>query len=113
MWIFNTDGFFSAVESKKEPGTVIVRGRFREDLEKAAKRFGTEMHETPESDYRYRVFVTKEEWGEYLKETALKMDYSNFKDTVFKRQEPRIGIYHEVWAEVYRGAQWLEERERE
>ena len=48
MWRFTTDGFYSAVAQRDDPGTVIVRSRVREDAERLTEVLGTgEVLETP------------------------------------------------------------------
>lgn len=98
MWVFTAEGFFSAVLSGKEPGSVTVRGRSREDIVHLARRLGAEVHETPERDYPFRIYVAREVWADHLKEAARAIDYHNFKNAVAKRQGwDRGDIYAEVW----------------
>ncbi len=98
MWIFNLDGFFSVVETPGDQNMLQVRGRYREDVLKIAFRLGSELIETPERDYPYRVYTSKEKWADYLRASGENIDYPNFKaasllDASIERQDK----YHSVW----------------
>lgn len=100
MWIFTVDGFFSAVLDK---GTrkLVVRARFKEDLEKIMERLGaTKVIDTSKyRDYPYRILTTNGAWARYVAECAEAIDYSNFKDRVLpKASRDRDARYHKVWA---------------
>ncbi len=108
MWIYTKEGFVSAVrykqEDRRERATldlvelVIVRARRREHLQKLFPEH--EIHETPEADYAFRVFVVQEEFATVLFNLALDIDYPNFKNSVPE------GDYHdclnEIWFETRR-----------
>jgi aminopeptidase C len=108
MWIFTRDGFFSAVEyirntkQHKAGDLVLVRARYRNDLEQLLKRLRypvSGIKNTPQADYPYRTLVTKKAWAEYVKNTAEHINYPNFKDEVLKDATyDRSERYHNVWA---------------
>jgi len=100
MWVFNLDGFFSVVEDRNNPGMVLVRARYQEDLGKAAKKMRMRsIFHTPSSDYLYRVSVPKEIWVAYIARSAAEINYDNFKAAVMWRTDgTRLEKYHEVWA---------------
>jgi hypothetical protein len=55
--------------------------------------------DTPEHDYPCRIFVTREVWASYLVESAMDIDYINFKDRALKHAtQDRNSRYHKVWA---------------
>ena len=99
MWVFTLDGFFSAVETYV-PGEVLVRGRFREDIERLVqKTAATKVYHTPDHDYPYRVRLKKGEWARYVHEAAQAIDYTNFKEAALKdTTADRVERYHGVWA---------------
>lgn len=124
MWIFTPIGFYSVVEHREDPGSVLVRARVREDLERlqeairalaegrlaegrlAAGRLGgppcPELLETPEADYRYRITIPRPLWAELAHALAGAIDYPNFKDEVARRQGPRRAEhYGRVWEIMY------------
>ena len=117
MWIFTTDGFFSAVaarEGKGEPGQpvdlkrVMVRARVKQHLVNLQKRFACfaqeQIMETPEADYRYRIILDREAWSQVLAELALDV-YPNFKSKAHEQQEKLGNGYvrslHQVWQHMY------------
>jgi hypothetical protein len=99
MWIFTTHGFFSAVCARK------VRGH----LEALQRRFPdlgqSEIVESHDTDYAYRIFVDKSAWSKVLSELAEETDYDNFKAAVAHQQGNGGGAYerslHRVWAVMY------------
>ena len=106
MWVFNVDGFFSVVQSDRDPELVMVRARFREDLERVAKKLGAEkIHDTPKNDYPFRVYVKKTAWADYLLTSAQEIDYTNFKNRALKgASRDRSDRYHAVWADMAFGS---------
>jgi len=100
MWIFTIDGFFSAVEHRDQRECVMIRARYEEDLKKLKGKVCVqfEIESTPHADYPYRLTVTKKLWAAYVSESALYIDYDNFKDAALKGASPkRNSQYHEVW----------------
>lgn len=97
MWIFSVDGFYSAVESRV--GGLVVRARFREDLEHLIKRgLSDKIVDTPDYDYPYRIFTTRKAWSKYVADSAMNIDYPNFKGRVLPgASEDRYFRYHKVW----------------
>lgn len=105
MWLFTPDGFFSAVEHRDDPETVIVRGRFTQDIERLASELGTEVEPSPNADYPVRTYVAKEQWADYVAAAARAIDYDNFKNAVTNTQgHARHDTYLEVWS-VLRAAE--------
>lgn len=103
MWIFTRDGFFSAVEHRENDGLVMLRARFRGDLERLVDRIAHDdppaIQETPRADYRYRTVIEKGAWAEYLAHAALEIDYPNFKHEVLADAESeRDSAYHRIWS---------------
>ena len=78
MWLFTTDGFYSAVAHHKAPDTVVVRARAREDVLRLIESVGQgSLVETPHRDYRFRVCLSRATWAAYARGAAV--DYPNFK----------------------------------
>ena len=57
-----------------------------------------------DSDYRYRAWLARDDWAHALAELGRRIDYSNFKDTVRRRQGPSVyeQALHAVWHELGR-----------
>src|SRR5262245_796133 len=105
MWICFNDAFVSAVADPKKPGTLKVRARKRDHLERLFPH--AEIHESTETDYRYRVFVRKRDFACLLVERAMDIDYGNFKDSVKDKglHDLYAGFWHDHYA--YQGAKKL------
>ena len=101
MWIFSTDGFFSAVQHNEQPNVLLIRSRCRTDLENLLAKIGgtAEIVELENADYRFRVFVDREDWQRYVSEAAASIDYPNFKNTI--QDDDRHDAYMRVWAAMY------------
>jgi hypothetical protein len=104
MWLFTKRGFFSAVADHKDPDTIWVRGRVRDDVENLAGlgrsmglRIGAVLT-SPGRDYRYRVSIPKGEWMVLLARLGLEIDYPNFKSEIRAEDPERERLYGEVWA---------------
>ena len=112
MWLFTPDGFFSAVQHRDDPDTLIIRGRFPADIERLAHALGTEVVLTPTADYPVRTYVNRERWAGYVAAAARAIDYDNFKNAVTQTQgHGRHQTYLEVWS-VLRGAEDSQAREQ-
>lgn len=116
MWLFTKHGFFSAVCARQgsgkhsepvDPDRIMVRARIRSHLEALTKRFPEllvqcEIHESPSTDYAYRLFVSKKAWAQVVDGLAEETDYDNFKSEVARHQGRAGSAYerslHEVWS---------------
>lgn len=103
MWLFTTDGFFSAVAHRDNPGTILVRSRVREDAQSLVASVGQgEVIETPDGDYRYRVLLPRNTWSAHLAAAGDAIDYPNFKNAVATRQgADRARAYADVWSVMF------------
>ena len=68
MWVFNRDGFFSAVEHRDDNSKVMVRARAKEDIKNLSSALqanhqlldeDTAPVYTPDGDYQNRLTVSK------------------------------------------------------
>jgi hypothetical protein len=104
MWLFSTLGFYSAVEDYRHHDVIIVRARFREDLQRLRKqlqkrRVASRILETPGRDYRYRLTVPRSVWAEVVRDIAMGIDYGNFKQAALTDGDYRRDVgYHQVWS---------------
>lgn len=100
MWLFTTIGFFSVVQ---RPGDAFlsVRARVAEDLDRLREEYMPELSETvewPGADYRYRAFISHEDFARGLARLAMDIDYGNFKSAVGVHQGlDRELLYSQVW----------------
>ncbi|MEN9604157.1 MAG: hypothetical protein RL545_846 [Actinomycetota bacterium] len=100
MWIFTETGFVSAVKKPQDAGLVSLRARNHASLEAIAAKYSTQIINTPSGDYPWRTFISNEQLAEWLSETALNLDYSNFKSRAHKTNKSSkfINALHDVWA---------------
>lgn len=96
MWICSKHGFYSIVFKKDY---WMLRGRVRKDLEnlKAEVGLDNEIIETTDSDYRYRLILTKEQYHQIMVCLEESVDYGNFKDMINRKPDQRDKPYHQIW----------------
>lgn len=120
MWLFTKYGFFSVVSARLGDGAygngvdvdrVMVRARDRRHLERLQERFckeleTTEIRESPSTDYRFRIFVSKSAWKVIAEQLADEINYDNFKSEVHRHTGHNDASYtaalHEVWSVMHR-----------
>lgn len=106
MWIFTKDGFFSVTYNKRDDdGTLMVRARVREDLERVRLLLGldAEVIESKRSDYRYRLIMSRGAWEIYVSQAVRDIDYTNVKDTLapMKTDPERHRAMLKCWSAMY------------
>jgi hypothetical protein len=105
MWLFTLDGFYSAVQDKKDERIIWVRTRVREDLVRLIETYevnSSPIEEDCGTDYKYRVAVWREEWSRVVAECALEIDYTNFKAEVKETLgKERADILGNVWWQLF------------
>ena len=88
MWLYTKLGFVSVVQHRDDPETLLIRARFKEDIEKLAEVMGeatdkpTSWRETPDADYRYRLTCPREVFQAIIMWLVSTIDYTNFKNAV-------------------------------
>ena len=108
MWLVTDRGFYSVVDKGDREGHVCIRARVGTDLEnlielESLTGYAGDVIETHNSDYRFRVYVTREDWVAAAADLARQIDYSNFKSVVAERQgHDRAHTYMDVWSDLNR-----------
>ncbi len=121
MWIFTKYGFYSVVCASEYKGkgknarkvilkdTLMIRARQREHLVALVTKFckvhpainESSITETDNTDYRFRMIVTKSLWTSIMIELVEDIDYGNFKSEVATIPANRKSGYeralHDVW----------------
>lgn len=94
MWFCFNDAFVSVVAHRKRPSILMVRARSYQHLRNL---FGSDVKitVTPDNDYRFRVFTTREKWAVLVSQRIENIDYSNFKDSV--KEKKLKSLYSEFW----------------
>ncbi len=96
MWIFTSKSFLSVVVDRSHPSRLLVRARMKGDIEVMfpnAKTFTDEL-----ADYKYRAFVTKNEFTSAFEDYTMNLNYDKFKPSIPDDQELRQRAYLDVWA---------------
>ena len=100
MWLFTKFGFYSVVQKPGED-CLTVRARVREDLDRLRANGLLALDETLDhvgTDYPFRARVSREAFGEALKDISLNLNYSNFKNAVNRELGmSRANVCHNVW----------------
>jgi hypothetical protein len=112
MWIATKSGFLSIVQHERDPHTVLVRGRAREDVLAAARIYVGRLttirrhkaedlvKETPDADYRYRFYADADAFEAVILELFRSVDYPNFKNAVKDKDPERAALYGKVWLDL-------------
>jgi hypothetical protein len=80
MWLFTTSGFISIIE--KDANHLAVRARDSLSLSPLAQSYDVEIRSTPTADYPYRIFITKDQFKNWLSNQPGQIQYKNFKSEV-------------------------------
>lgn len=117
MWLLTNFGMFSAVE--RRPGsvpagdnrTLQIRARSKDHLDTLRDRYmGDTLGPTVTadddprfkgSDYEFRAYCTPEAFGRAAMQTAMDIDYTNFKNSV--KDHELHEAYMDVWTALYTG----------
>ena len=98
MWIFLSDAFLSIVADRDAFDQLLVRARFRGDVECVFPE--AVVVEGAGTDYAFRARVTRERVAQVLAQRAASIAATNFKDSV---EAPwRHDAYLDVWAAMAR-----------
>jgi hypothetical protein len=124
MWLFTRYGFYSVASAQKpdgaiDPAKMMVRARRAAHLKNLKARFPIlsreEIVALPGRDYRWRLFVSKEQWVVIVAEMTEEQEWSNFKNEAARYQRGDGSDYvlalHAVWSVMNR-LQETEDRPR-
>lgn len=101
MWICLPNAFMSIVQDKNDSNRLVARARASSHLYSV---FGSKANviETTDSDYRYRVFLTREEMAMVLSDLLLDVDYDNFKAKTGTVDPDLAEMYGKWWYDHYK-----------
>lgn len=118
MWFCFNDAFVSVVVSDRDPNLLMVRARAYEHLSALFPKTLTgqpyTIHITPENDYRYRVYCTKDVWVSVVANRIYTIDYTNFKNSV--KSDKLHKMYEEFWFlhMIYQnGKKWWKKQQKQ
>ena len=98
MWFCFNNGFVSAVENRDDEDGLVVRARRREHLEDNFP--DNKIVVGGSTDYNYRIFISKKEFAEIVKDRIMGIDYSNFKNSV--EDDDLYDLYSKFWTLHYK-----------
>lgn len=80
MWVFTNKGFISVVQHREEKNVFIIRARAKKHLSDLFSKLKIET--LPYADYRYRVYITKNKFKEFMDSYLDNLKYDNFKNSI-------------------------------
>lgn len=109
MWVFTNKGFVSVVQDHIDPDMLKIRARSREHLQaiKDAHHVlkGKAIKESSDTDYRYRMFVSRLTWAQVMSHMVKDINYTNFKDEASTNYKVcgsgYVHCLHDVWKIMY------------
>jgi len=99
MWIFFPNAMLSIVAHREKPDCLLVRARFKGDIERVFA--GARVQRTPRADYMYRASVKRLAVADALGARALLMTYTNVKGAIPADQNRRRRAMHDVWQVMF------------
>lgn len=82
MWVCFNNGFVSAVENRDDKTMLIARARKRQHLIDIFPDKEKEIFSKENSDYEFRLNISKDEYAEVVAAAIRNIDYDNFKNSV-------------------------------
>jgi hypothetical protein len=104
MWLFTSNAFVSIVEDRDSVDRLIVRGRFKGDVERFLNPLpsGVSVREvvTPNADYRFRATVERSDVCAAMVRASYAVGYPNFKGSIKADWRHRVAMA--VWSILHR-----------
>ncbi len=94
MWIFLKDAFFSITRAPEQGNLLLVRARFRGDIERYFPE--ADVLKSAGTDYRFRTLIAHEQVLEALQSKFQEIDYADFSGTVLASEKRRGEYYKSV-----------------
>lgn len=97
MWLFLNNAYLSIVADKNDKNLLLVRARFKGDLERVFA--DVSVQETPTADYRFRTKIPRKRVAARVSEEVLTISATNFKASV--KEIWRHDVYLRVWSALH------------
>jgi hypothetical protein len=101
MWIFSETGFVSVVAHRDDDDTFLVRSRDRKSLETLSKVSKAGIIETVDSDYPFRVYISRDSFAKWSADQIKKLDYPNYKGRMYTARPEFGNALHDVWEDMH------------
>ena len=99
MWLFTDTGFISVV-GKGE--SLTARARDQKSLAPLADFASTKIKKSPESDYPYRLSLSRDTFADWTASMARNISYENFKSEVAVTRGPKFAHpLIKVWSAMH------------
>jgi hypothetical protein len=99
MWLFTETGFVSVVQDPQDKNKMVVRSRDKVSLEPLVASYATKVIELKNRDYPYRVFLTRQQFVDWLVELGETLEYTNYKTRAGQtRGHDFTRPLHDVWS---------------
>lgn len=95
MWLCFNDAFVSVVQDKRDSSQFAVRARNKQHLINLFPKRSGNIIETDDSDYRYRLYLRRDQVALLVADRLGKIDYTNFKDSV--KDDRLHNLYADFW----------------
>lgn len=96
MWLFFPNSMLSIVQHRDKKELLIVRARMEGDIEAIFPEAKGQVTHTTDTDYPYRVLVSKKVAAQRMHDQVMGINYPNFKDSV--RLHHRKMAFSLVWS---------------
>lgn len=110
MFVFNSDGVYmpalrppKTFDIAKDPRDLQVRARRRIDLERLRENWLPELGKTIKlkgTDYEFRAYCTRQQWGQALAAMAEAIDYVKYKETTH-HDAALYSLCNRVWGAIF------------
>jgi hypothetical protein len=93
MWVFLTDAFLSIVSDPQQPEHLLVRARFKGDIEAV---FPFVKAEYTGGEYSYEISIERDVVAAALSQRIRALDYESLGEAI--QDDKRHDAYFQVWA---------------
>lgn len=99
MWLFSETGFVSVVQDPKDTNKMVVRARDEESLKPLVDSYDVKIVKLKNRDYPARVFLTREQFVDWLVGVGETLDYTNYKNAATASRGYEFAKpLHRVWS---------------
>jgi hypothetical protein len=99
MWLFSETGFVSVVQDPQDKNKMVVRARDEESLKPLVDNYDVKIVKLKNRDYPARVFLTREQFVDWLVELGETLQYTNYKNqATASRGHEFARPLHSVWS---------------
>ena len=98
MWLYSKDNFLSIVEDHDDPDMLLVRARFRGDIEDIFP--AADVIEGGGTDYLFRAWVKRTDVADAVRAQVMNIDYPNFKSANNSSRQHHLMLLWDVMCQA-------------